>query len=1096
MSSENNREKHFQRLRFIIYTLCFTGIILFLCQYDNEIYETGKARVAAWAFLLFGIVLLTMQKVRWLNWQSLIITIGYFPFAFFECRTYCDSAELLQVHIVESVTRWMLFMVIADMIATKRVRKFSKISFFMVVLFAMAIVLMTMFSHGKSVYDYLPLLLMSFIPIEHSDWDEAVNGLLIAGFLSFVYTATDSFVRNPYFGVTKEEFMQLNPGQGGRWYGNFLNIGAFGQFLGLSTALAVCGLYKSSEKFGRLSVPYFLSWFWLAGSLFLSALNATRNYMVGIAGLIIILFIFGWRKSGYKGMIIRTGITLILITIAVVGIIRLGYYVLSPEFDYNKLMDDLMKTPLKLVPAGTAYIADKLRLAQEGFDSGYGEGNVFPPHTILSYLNLLTSFRLGICYDFLTRSSFYGTIGSGIQYGDYFAQNAHNQYVQTLYEYGFLAGGVYVIYALTGWIRTIVGSVKTRKEHFYIPLIVTTVMLGMWLGERSTIYYPLTFVGLFLFYPVLVDNYHGKTGKNNEFIANRWNNKKNITAAIVFASGTVISIVAALIIGRVSKMPMISLVDVEKHIAFEETDGLTEPDNGLYSAKDIRNNVIDGTILAEDEEIRKNSLITYWKDTGTVSFHAPKGETGNLIVLEFNAKTNCSRQVTAEVVCQGKEGEEAETNQIAVIDLCNEWNRYYIPFYAGQNDSEDELFFLRFRDSEEWGYLVNYSDFCLVDYGKETLLSTLKTGKYCAEKFESETVKAEDSPMWANTIATDGKYLYHIIDGTLYVLSGNKKYKSSLLKKNEYKTVGQLNGLGDTYDCRLYKDKKLLLVFSKADGAFFVDISKPSDPQILSHYEMSGECRGGEIYGNYAFLCNLEKGIEVVGIRNYSEPKRISIIERENTHYRNCFVTGKFLYAIDPDYKTMDIYDIQSKENIEMLGNVNLNGMGYGMAVKDDYLYVVTAGESRYRGNGEELMDMKVGSGSGVEIYDISKPEEPVLVEREKIDGRMSNLPNGIWEAKVYGDKLYVSVMCAGLYVYDITNPAHPVREKVFHVSAPKESTYYRELDPNATVMPYQFTSETMGSAIHAVELDGIVYSSTDMGIYRMKSTPSKSVGE
>ena len=1135
MSKVSAKSTFFRWMRYAVFSGCFAGIILFLCQYDNKMSQTGKALQGAWAFLLFAIVLLTLQKVRFLNWQSLVVTIGYFPFAFLECKSYFGSPDLFTTHILETVTRWLLFMVIADMIATKRVRRIDKIRFFRIVFFCLMLVLMATLSHGSSISNYLPFLLLCFIPIEESDWDEAVNGLLTAGFFTFLFIAADSFVRNPFFGVMHEEFMQLNPGQGGRWFGDFLNIGAFGQFLGLSTALAVCGLYRSSDKFGRLSVPYFASWFWLAGSVFLASLNATRNYMVGVAGLLMVLFVFGWRKSGKKGMIIRGGVVALLVIVIAVAIIRFGFYVISPDFDYDKLLADLMNTPLKLFPAGTEYIANKFRLANEGFDSGYGEGNVFAPGTIWSYLNLLTSFRLGICYDFLCKSSFYGTSGSGMMYGDYFAFNAHNQYVQSLYVYGFLAGGVYVIYAVAGWIGAIAGSVKTRKEHFYLPMIVLTMMLGMWFGEMSTIFYPLTFVGFFMLTPVLVDCRHRKKAKMSEnegenAPADRMDQadgesrpvesvktKIAIPSAIVAVIGLVAVFTAVMIVSKNCKLNVISTVEADNHIRLgsidrlnepegedgskesrEEGDakGLFEPDNGLYSARDVRNGTVVGTILAEDEEIQKKALASYFEGAGTISFHTPNGRNGDLIVLEFDAKTDYDRPLSLEVYYYDE--------QVSVVELDNEWNRYYVPFITGmslaENDTEktneitygktketkDVFFRLRYTDAEGQSCLVTYDDFCVVNYGEKTLASEVKTGRYLLEPFEREFVSAEpDGAMWGNTVVSDGRYLYMTLGSDLYICRPDKRYSESVFKYNDSNTVGILRGLGDVKNISLCKDKKVLLVMSKEDGAYFVDVSLPSEPKVFSHYATIDQCVGGEIYGNYAFLCNGQPGLEIVDITNVSKPRQVKVIEQKWSNYQSCIISNDILFALPPDQKRFDVYNVKDVTNPELLGIYTLDGMGLGLAAKDDYLYIATSGDSRWRGTGEGIICMGTGSGSGIEVFDISDPTAITLVSRKKIDGRMNYYPFGTWDLVLQDNRLYLSEMCAGLYIFDISKPTNPVREKTFSVRTEKDTLYYRQLDLATTVMPYRFAEETHGSIIHTAIIDGVAYCLTDMGIYR-----------
>ncbi len=490
--------------RMPIYAICFTGILIFLSRYDNFKSETERTMQSSIAYLFLLVAIMAMQKAEIFNFYSLIVTVAFVPIAFFRSYIYRYSADLLPSSIISDVTLWLALLVIVDMAVTKRVRSFKSIRWPVFLIYTVAISLIALFSNASGLSAFFYLFIICFISIDEKDWNEIINGLLIAGFVSFVYIAILSFVTNPVFGVSEEAFMEMNPGQGGRWYGCFLNIGAFGQFLGLSTAMAIGAIYKCKD-FKKKVFPLLVSWLWLATSIFMAALNGTRNYIVAFGFLLVILFIFGWRKATKKGVFIRLGIVILLMAVMVVALTIFGRYVMSPSYDPDKVSAVINKTPLGLTSAGANYNLEILNKINNGEGTGYYGKDIFDVDSIWRFYNMVSSNRLGICIEFLSNSLWKEGQSSGIQYGWYFAFNAHNQYIQSLYEYSILAGIAYVLYVLMAWIKIIIGTVKQKKTYLFISMILISMMLGMWLGERSTINYPLTFVGLLVMYPVLTD---------------------------------------------------------------------------------------------------------------------------------------------------------------------------------------------------------------------------------------------------------------------------------------------------------------------------------------------------------------------------------------------------------------------------------------------------------------------------------------------------------------------------------------------------------------------------------------------------------------
>ena len=487
------KERIFDLIHIGIYSLCFIGVTFHLNEVDNMTRQTFKDRQSGIAMVFFLVAVWTMRKVRLINWQSLIVTLLLFPAAFFGVKSYINSPDVFPNTILSFVAYWMVFMVVVDFMVKKKVRKIRTLQTALFVFFCAMTALLAIYSHGSPMpFTYCYFILICLIPMDKKEWRKVLYGVLNAGILSFCVIAFISFLVNPYFGVPEWEFMLMNPHQHGRWYGCFLNIGYFGQYLGLNLALSVGSMFLSGEKSGVFSFKFLLSFLWFAADLFLAVLNGTSNYVVGALVLLGVLFIFGWKDATKKGMIIRGTIVGILLTATVIGTIAGIRYVYSDAFDGDAINSAIQNSALKPVSSGVEYIVDKLVRAQELKDI---KENAFPPRSIGRFLDFFSSSRLGISYEFLKQSTFQGTGGDGIQYyfGDYFAYNAHDQYVQILYNYGFLAGGVNILYYLTIWIASIVRYRKTRKSEFFLAMSMLSVMLGMWLGEASGIYASLTF---------------------------------------------------------------------------------------------------------------------------------------------------------------------------------------------------------------------------------------------------------------------------------------------------------------------------------------------------------------------------------------------------------------------------------------------------------------------------------------------------------------------------------------------------------------------------------------------------------------------------
>lgn len=321
---------------------------------------------------------------------------------------------------------------------------------------------------------------------------------------------------------------------------------------------------------------------------------------------------------------------------------------------------------------------------------------------------------------------------------------------------------------------------------------------------------------------------------------------------------------------------------------------------------------------------------------------------------------------------------------------------------------------------------LNIGDMYLVNYGEKDV-TKLKTGMFNAEDYEEVQLDYDDglgTDGGAVAAISDNEYLYCVKDGVLSVYDLN----------NDDKLVGQLSDLGITRDLEFCDGGDTLLITSRVNGVYFVDISDVGNMSVVSHYDTLGMASGVEVCGNYAFICSRYFGTEIIDISDTSNPVYVSGISTAEAQI-NCTVSGDYLYVGCWDQKDIQIYDISNINKPEHIATIEADGNVDGVYADDNCLYVATGYHSA---NNEysSLSDCGYGMGNGMEIYDIKDPAEPYLVSAVKIDGRYYSLTTGIdtWKVYVSDEIAYLTNTVNGVFVYNVSNPYAPKR--IAHYSA------------------------------------------------------------
>jgi len=183
------------------------------------------------------------------------------------------------------------------------------------------------------------------------------------------------------------------------------------------------------------------------------------------------------------------------------------------------------------------------------------------------------------------------------------------------------------------------------------------------------------------------------------------------------------------------------------------------------------------------------------------------------------------------------------------------------------------------------------------------------------------------------------------ISGTTAYLVGNREQTSgtprsrivaiSLANPSAPQLLGGVDGLEGSLFHRTDKSGDIL-VCSGFTGAAIVDISTPSNPQILSEIERTLRF-GCAVSGNYAFF-GTGLGIDVYDIQQPDSPELI-FSGLGGSPSRDIEIEGDFLYHLDSSSK-IDAYRILDTGNLEKLGSLVTGGFAARLHTIGDKLLI------------------------------------------------------------------------------------------------------------------------------------------------------------
>lgn len=470
----------------VVYAVLLAYVIINISDSSQEMYQTWKDVEASKALAVFAIFMCLVQRVKLLNWQTIVYSVIYWPLGVWFLKTHMYGETLEMVYENRVWFYWILGLVIVDMLVYRKVNKLVdfKQSALLIYL-AMAIFMLT-FRHerGDPLALVLPMFVFFMIPISKAEWEKIQNAFCNGWLIAFIIIAYRSFTLNPY--------------DSDRWYGSFLNIGAFSMFLGCVFAVAFFRILQSKEKYGRKSIAYVASWIWLLVTTAIMLLVNTRTMWLGVACMITVFVVFAGKKKTAKELWTRVGhIAVVLVILLIVGLVAMK---IASEMDVEKLRDTItnryLRAPIEYFVLSASGIAQRVSEQMTPINTVWDN--------IYIFLNEFSSWRVAIWCKFAEFFSFTGNPSAGMDVDGYFATNAHNQYVQVVYEYGFLGGGCWLLWMIYVAVKGIKDYFKSWKSEQILIVLWMFTLFGMFWGEMANFFYPEMYATLILFYPQIV----------------------------------------------------------------------------------------------------------------------------------------------------------------------------------------------------------------------------------------------------------------------------------------------------------------------------------------------------------------------------------------------------------------------------------------------------------------------------------------------------------------------------------------------------------------------------------------------------------------
>ena len=263
----------------------------------------------------------------------------------------------------------------------------------------------------------------------------------------------------------------------------------------------------------------------------------------------------------------------------------------------------------------------------------------------------------------------------------------------------------------------------------------------------------------------------------------------------------------------------------------------------------------------------------------------------------------------------------------------------------------------------------------------------------------------------ASAVCIDGNYLY--VGGGKGVIT-----VFDITNPKSPVQVGTTGFPGAARQMVAYNGK--LFVTARETGVWIFNISNPAAPSLISRFDGVELSTGIDVAGDAIFVGERMTGVEFVDGRNPSKAEHVRIVKTPES--QTVFYSNGYLYSGEWNTGQVSIFDARDFSDIRMVKQIDLQGFGDGLWVTGNRLYASTG--HHHRNHAKRLQE---GDGHGVEIWDVSNPEEPKFISRVEFDiFYLSGIDYWLPRPSGDGRTLFCGDVFNGLYVVDITDERHP----------------------------------------------------------------------
>ncbi len=467
-----------QIIKNICMSLLFGYGILQITYVDSMIYQTHKDAAMAKGVLAIMVIIFMLQKVRLINLPSLITIAIYIPVLNSFLSIYRESPDLLAIYKPNGVTYLLGILMLVDFVCYKKVNPLRNIKPLPLVLYlGMIFVLLTHNNAGTGVYFVVPLLFLYMTDMTEDEWQNTVERLCDGVLLSYIV-------------VFYRSFTEFYPYDTERFYGCFTNIGLFGAFLTCVFMVFLYRFYSIRNTRGIKSPLYWVHWILFISLIYLMLLVNTITMVIGIFVALVVYLVYS-RKKVTKEYLFRVHVLLlIIVALGVVSFVGINYYA-----NHSTVLEQLAyKTG-----DGLLYSTLYRILACVGGRQVIG-GGLDQYEGALYAINELSSGRLYIWDCYSEFFNLFGNVEGGVLVGEQTIINAHNEFVQAIYRYGYIGSMLYFSVYLYGLWNSVLNYVRYEQKTKLFEFMWLCGMIAVWMGERNSITYPITFIGAMLLY--------------------------------------------------------------------------------------------------------------------------------------------------------------------------------------------------------------------------------------------------------------------------------------------------------------------------------------------------------------------------------------------------------------------------------------------------------------------------------------------------------------------------------------------------------------------------------------------------------------------